>query len=1138
MRSRAGKRHLIASLGALFVLTALGSAPIQAAEPNPTPSTEPAQEAASDTLGDSALQSTPTSEPTPTPTPAAGWIECPGDVPDSDCPPTPEFTSVTSLAESVSLAWAWPDSTDPADYPAQTLIRMQPGDYEIVVSGQRATTIEDLDPLTQYTIQLLSIDGQQLSTPTPTRLISTLQTPSIKPQARPGEVESLIVTLVDDSNTEGDADRASRELPLDGVEVEGVQDLGTNSARVSLTEGVSEADAEVLMDDLEKDPRVASVEVDQRVFRQAFPATPPDDTYWSNLWGLHGSYGIAIGTDSSTMTSTWSLGQGSGTVVAVLDTGQTNHPDLNDNTVSGYDFVDNRSGYCRTGISDSDGDYVDTSTYGALGWDSDPSDPGDWTTVNTLSCGFASSSSWHGTHVAGTVAAKANNSAGIAGVAPLAKIQPIRVLSYDGGFTSDITAGIKWASGASISGVPANSTPADVINLSLGGSGTCTSTWQDAIDTAVANGSVVVVSAGNSNANASGFVPANCNNVITVASSTSSGVRSSFSNYGSTVEITAPGSGIWSTINNGSTLPTTSGYTSYSGTSMAAPHVAGVAALLKEADNTRTPAQILTLLQSTAMTFPTTGSLYDCTTSICGDGLLRAVTTTAPVIYSMSPSQGAIAGGESITITGANMGTATGVTIGGGAGTITATTSSTVTVTTPAHASGAVDVTVTNPDGSGTSSGGFRYFDAPVATSVDVASGSTAGGTQVVITGTDLAPSDVQDSQWIDVTFGGTAATVWLVTTTSVTVTTPAASAGSVDVVVSTAGGSSTLTNAFTYVAPISSPPPSSGGGSSSSTSSSSTASSGGGGGGGLNEISTIVPGNSGVPGSQIALAGWGLSTTRTVYFNDIGADFTVISDSQVDVIVPDVSPGVYVIHAVLAPDVGRASFWTGFSVLDSSTTPSSAVGGSPTSGGASGSTLVVAQPSADFAAFKGTSTKLTRTIRTKIQRLAAGVTNPQAEATIIGFTNAKETKASVRRATNRAKRIEAYLTKAGFNGQVTIRIQPGDSAAQRRGALMYVDPQPAETQSPNGEVSSIIVRLKAGKSITVNGQVRGSANLPAGTELTVGRNLGLRMYRLDLTEPVSESAAQRIANALAKDSGIEFAEPDSLVQAQVSRAT
>ena len=368
--------------------------------------------------------------------------------------------------------------------------------------------------------------------------------------------------------TKGVAARNGRAVGLSRV-----RELAVGPTLVRADRALDRAEAEQLMRAIAADPAVEYVEVDQILH----PAWTPNDPSLNTQWGFVGTYGIKA-------TQAWDLSRGAGSVIAILDTGSTSHPDLNANTLSGYDFI------TTTSVA-GDGN----------GRDADASDPGDYTT------GY--SSSWHGTHVAGTAAAVTNNSTGGAGTAPEAKLVHARVLGRGGGSTSDIADAVIWASGGTVSGVPANPNPAEVINLSLGGSGTCGSAMQAAINGAVSRGTTVVIAAGNSNANVSGFTPANCANVIAVGSITSTGARSSFSNYGTGVDIAAPGSGIYSTLNSGSQGPGSPSYASYDGTSMAAPHVAGVVALMQAAaPSPLTPAQIETIIKNTATPFPSTPS--------------------------------------------------------------------------------------------------------------------------------------------------------------------------------------------------------------------------------------------------------------------------------------------------------------------------------------------------------------------------------------------------------------------------------------------------------------------------------------------------------------------------------------------------
>jgi subtilisin family serine protease len=350
------------------------------------------------------------------------------------------------------------------------------------------------------------------------------------------------------------------------------------------------------------------VEPDRRIY----PSLTPNDAQYSALWAMQ-----AVSTTSygANFEAAWNVTTGTNTlVVAVLDTGivQT-HPDLAGRFVSGYDFVSD----------------VPTANDGN-GRDADPSDPGDWvTSADAATAAFSgcavTNSSWHGTHVAGTVGATGNNSIGVAGANWRARIQNVRILGKCGGFLSDEVDAIRWAAGLSVPGVPANSTPAKVINMSLGGSGACSTAEQAAINAANTAGAIIVVAAGNESDDVANASPANCAGVITVAATARNGNRASYSNFGSLVTISAPGgdSGnlILSTIDTGTQAPSSPSYAYKAGTSMATPHVAGLVSLMLAANPALTRAQIITLLQSTATQFPA-GST--CTTSLCGAGIINA----------------------------------------------------------------------------------------------------------------------------------------------------------------------------------------------------------------------------------------------------------------------------------------------------------------------------------------------------------------------------------------------------------------------------------------------------------------------------------------------------------------------------------
>ncbi|MDO9316340.1 MAG: S8 family peptidase [Burkholderiaceae bacterium] len=356
-------------------------------------------------------------------------------------------------------------------------------------------------------------------------------------------------------------------------------------------------------------------------------------------------------------------------VVAVLDTGiRFDHPDLKravdgGNLLDGYDFVTNS--------------FIENDA--TPGRDGDPSDPGDWVSAadvasaaNTVGCTTSDieDSSWHGTQTAGLIGALTNNALGMAGLTGpgrALRVLPVRVLGKCGGFDSDIIPAMRWAAGLSVPGVPANPTPARVINLSLGGSGACSAAYQDAVREINQAGVVVVASAGNTSGHAVN-TPANCTGVIGVGGLRHVGSKVGFSDLGPEIALSAPGGNcvnltgeclypLLTTTNAGVTapVPANEAYTDASiptiGTSFSAPLVAGTAALMLVAQPGLKPDDVRSLLRRSSRPFPTSGDSASvpvcqapktdsaghpidqlecyCTTSTCGAGMLDASAAVA-----------------------------------------------------------------------------------------------------------------------------------------------------------------------------------------------------------------------------------------------------------------------------------------------------------------------------------------------------------------------------------------------------------------------------------------------------------------------------------------------------------------------------
>lgn len=401
-----------------------------------------------------------------------------------------------------------------------------------------------------------------------------------------------------------------------GVELSFVRPISDSEFLLALPQEMSRRAARVICDELEADTGVVYADPDFLVP----PVLVPNDGWYPRQWHYFESLGGINAPDA------WDITTGSPSMnVAVLDTGLVfSHSDFSGRASPGYDFISNSD------IA-NDGD----------GRDSDASDPGDWVSPGFCEPGSPGrSSSWHGTHVAGTIGARSDDGSRAAGINWASRIVPVRVLGRCGGLLSDITSGIRWAAGLYVPGAPTNPHPARVLNLSFGGPGSCSSMMQSAINAALGEGAVVVVAAGNSSTDASDFSPANCAGVVTVAATDRSGGIADYSNSGSTVEISAPGGdtsyryidgsdtlsrpydGVLSSVDCGTTSSTGSCIGWLQGTSMAAPHVAGVASLVLSVDPDLSPSQVAGILESTARSFPsrTWCDRYNA----CGSGILDA----------------------------------------------------------------------------------------------------------------------------------------------------------------------------------------------------------------------------------------------------------------------------------------------------------------------------------------------------------------------------------------------------------------------------------------------------------------------------------------------------------------------------------
>ncbi len=459
---------------------------------------------------------------------------------------------------------------------------------------------------------------------------------------------------------------------------------------------------------LRSNPRVELAEPDKRMRAHAYT---PNDPLYAGQWYLQAQQVAATHANSA-----WDISKGgasaatSPVVIAVVDTGvRFEHPDLRraaagGKLLPGYDFVSADTGGTYTTANDGDG------------WDADPSDPGDFVTAAELAGPFSgkkcgggtnqdqpTNSSWHGTRVAGLIAADSDNGVGITGAAFNVRILPVRALGKCGGYDSDVLAAMYWAAGLSIPAPllagtpPVNPNPAQIINMSLGGTGACSALYAQAVRDITAHGVLIVASAGNEGGPVD--EPANCPGVLGVAGLRHVGTKVGYSNLGPEVGVSAPAGNcvnltagspclysLDTTTDSGTQGPIASTYTnqlnSNVGTSFSAPLAAATAGLMIAVNPRLTPVQLIARIQATAAAFPTVSDTTPqppachtpagktdvqnteclCTTAACGAGMLDSAAAVNAALRpaAVASLSGSVGTGRTLTVDGSSSGAAQG----------------------------------------------------------------------------------------------------------------------------------------------------------------------------------------------------------------------------------------------------------------------------------------------------------------------------------------------------------------------------------------------------------------------------------------------------------------------------------------------
>jgi serine protease len=426
--------------------------------------------------------------------------------------------------------------------------------------------------------------------------------------------------------------------------------VGRDQQLLDFERPLSRHEVVALRDQLLQRPEVDWVEPNGRERRLQ---VPPTDPLYGQQWWLQPVSGSNANVIDARLRgvagfqTAWLRAKPSPTVVAVLDTGITPHVDLVGRVLPGYDFVSEL-------VYANDGS----------GRDADPSDPGDHVSAaDLLDPNFAGcsveNSSWHGSIVAGMVAANTHNADGGAGIQWQSLVLPVRVAGKCGADLNDIVDGMRWAAGLPVAGAPLNPNPARIVNISFGGSAACGAAYQSAVDELRARGVLVAAAAGNGWSNPSR--PASCSGVVGVAGLNRDGFKTNYSNFGAALSASgiatvsgddADGawgpwlsdSGLVTLTNLGATAPGMAGYARLYGTSFAAPQVAGTMALMLAVNPQLSPEQIVQGLRLSARPHVTSPKIGNCSTAnpgrcictpdSCGAGMLDA---EQALVYAANP---------------------------------------------------------------------------------------------------------------------------------------------------------------------------------------------------------------------------------------------------------------------------------------------------------------------------------------------------------------------------------------------------------------------------------------------------------------------------------------------------------------------